>query len=327
MAGIYINPGNEGFKEIVRGRYIDKTGLISIVNSRLNTPDKLLCVSRPRRFGKTFASKMLCAYYDCSCDSHELFDDLDISDSGDYSSFLNKYNVICFDVTSFISIAKIKKLPLDAVPGLIADSIRNELCEMHPELSAEDSLTDCILDCVDGYGNDQGGKYIFIIDEWDALIREAKDQPHVQELYLDLLREWFKNISFTSKAVAGVYMTGILPIKKDGSQSAISDFNEFTILDPGVLSQFTGFTENEVSDLCGIYDVEYEDIKAWYDGYYLEGVGSVYNPYSVMSALNNGKVRICLRETYAETRAYLTDKHPIFGVGVRHEPCIFLTDT
>lgn len=103
-----------------------------------------------------------------------------------------------------------------------------------------------LIRCVE----ETGRKFVFIIDEWDVLIREAKNEADIQMTYLNLLREWFKNSSFTSKVVAAAYMTGILPIKKDGSQSAISDFTEHPILDPGEFAEFTGFTENEVKGLC-----------------------------------------------------------------------------
>ena len=104
--GIYLNPGNSGFEQICRGEYVDKTGLIKLVNQRIDGPDNLLCISRPRRFGKSYAAKMLAAYYDCSCDSHELFDNKMISHSKSYSAYLNQYNVIYLEITSFVSSAR-----------------------------------------------------------------------------------------------------------------------------------------------------------------------------------------------------------------------------
>lgn len=129
-----------------------------------------------------------------------------------------------------------------------------------------------------------GREFVFIIDEWDALIREAKSDTAVQKKYLHFLRGWFKNGSFTPKVVAA-YMTGILPIKKDGSQSAISDFIEYPILDPDGFAKFTGFTEGEVRRLCEEYGMNFEDARKWYDGYDFPDVGVIYNPYSVMLAM------------------------------------------
>ena len=123
------------------------------------------------------------------------------------------------------------------------------------------------------------------------MIREAKDDPQAQKSYLNLLRGWFKNSNFTPKAVAAAYMTGILPIKKDGSQSAISDFDEYSILNPGIFTEYTGFLEREVRDLCAEHDMDYQEVKDWYDGYDFSHGGALYNPYSVMNAIRNRKCR------------------------------------
>ena len=284
--GTYINPGNAGFQQINSSDYVDKTMLIDCINQRINTANNLICISRPRRFGKSYAAKMLASYYDCLCDSHDLFDDKKIAECGSYERHLNKYNVICFDVTSFISVARRKKQPLSCVTDMIVEALHKELLEMFPYLDKDLSLTDCILRCAEGNEEHPGRKFVFIIDEWDAIIREAKDDVSVQKQYLDLLREWFKNIAFTPKAVAAAYMTGILPIKKDGSQSAISDFKEYTMISPGEFAGYVGFTEKEVRDICEKYDADFEMMKLWYDGYSLCGKESVYNPNSVMTAID-----------------------------------------
>ena len=130
-----------------------------------------------------------------------------------------------------------------------------------------------------------GRKFVFIIDEWDAVVREASDRPDIQDAYFNLLRELFKNGNFTPYVIAAAYMTGILPIKKDGTESAISDFNEYTILNPGVFALYSGFTEKEVESLCENSNVDYSTMKAWYDGYVFDDEISIYNPYSVMKAI------------------------------------------
>lgn len=104
--GTYVNPGNQAFERLLGSSYVDMTGLIRLVNDRVGGEESLICVSRPRRFGKTYAAKMLTAYYDCSCDSHSLFDKKKIARTKSYREYLNRFNVICLDITGFISTVK-----------------------------------------------------------------------------------------------------------------------------------------------------------------------------------------------------------------------------
>ena len=283
--GNYLNPGNKGFVRIVHSRYIDKTGLIGLLNKRIDTMDNLVCVSRPRRFGKSYAAQMLCAYYDHTCDSHELFDRYQVSAEAGYAEYLNHYNVINLDMAGVVSDAIKNKKAISDIPMRLSEAIRKELVEFCPQIKNQDNLSNCFTECVELTGK----KFIFVIDEWDAVIREAKGDAEAQRTYLSLLREWFKNGNFTPKVVAAAYMTGILPIKKDGSQSAISDFKEFTILNPGEFTPYTGFTEAEVQELCGEYGMDFELARIWYDGYDFANVGSIYNPYSVMETMKSGE--------------------------------------
>ena len=293
--GIYLNPGNKGFQEILQSEYVDKTGLIALVNKTVGTRQKLTCISRPRRFGKSFAAQMLCAYYDCSCDSRTLFNDKEIAQTEGYLAHLNQYYVINLDITGFISEAKRRKTSLANVPNEIVEDIHKELKSMFPNLADGNSLAEDLIHCVERTGR----RFIFIIDEWDALIREARNESEIQVAYLNLLRGWFKNNNFTPQVVAAAYMTGILPIKKDGSQSAISDFLEYPILNPGEFAEFTGFTEEEVKKLCEKYEMNFEEAKSWYDGYEFSGAGSIYNPYSVMCAIRTQEFQSYWRKTSA----------------------------
>ena len=282
--GIYINPGNQAFARIAGPDYVDKTGLIGLMNERVGGADSLVCFSRPRRFGKSYTAKMLAAYYDCSCDSHRLFDDRIIAGYDSYEEYINRYNVISLDITGFISNARLEKAPLSDIPARIAKAVKAEILEMDPEAPADRSLEECMIHYIE---RREGKPFIFIIDEWDAMIREAKDEPDAQQAYLNLLRGWFKNSNFTPKAVAAAYMTGILPIKKDGSQSAISDFREYSVIKPRMFAEFVGFTEKEVRRLCEDRNVDLRLMKQWYDGYRFKNTGSVYNPNSVMEAVRN----------------------------------------
>ncbi|WP_295089903.1 AAA family ATPase [Ruminococcus sp.] len=282
--GMYVNPGNAGFKKISGPNYVDKTMLISLINDRINAEKNLVCVSRPRRFGKSYAAKMLTSYYDRTCDSHKLFENRNIAKADSYEEHLNQYNVIYLDITGFISSAQQKGVSLSDVPRIISDAVKEEVIALDNDLPKDKSLEDTLALYVSKEGNKQ---FIFIIDEWDAMIREAKDDSETQKRYLNLLRGWFKNGNFTDKVVAAAYMTGILPIKKDGSQSAISDFDEFSMIKPLDFGGYVGFTEAEVKALCDKKNANFEMMKKWYDGYSFKNVGSVYNPNSVMKAINN----------------------------------------
>ena len=158
--GAYLNPGNSGYQEILQSEYVDKTGLIALINNTVGTREKLSCISRPRRFGKSYAAMMLCAYYDCSCDSHGLFDDKEIAETQGYLMHLNQYHVINLDITGFISDAERMDIPLSNVPNMIADAVYRELTEEYPELEGK-SLADAMIGCVEKSGK----AFVFIIDE------------------------------------------------------------------------------------------------------------------------------------------------------------------
>ena len=277
--GIYLNPGNEGFTRILNKKYIDKTGIIELLNDTINTPDMLTCVSRPRRFGKSYAAQLLCAYYDKSCDSSSLMNSLKIAKSPDYIRHLNKYDVIYLDMANIL-----EKAAVADFIDFIKSNITNEIKEEYPETVIGTSLDSTLINATKITGN----KFIMIIDEWDAPIRET---PEIEKDYLRFLRMLFKGSGTTARIFSAVYMTGILPIKKDGSQSALSDFNEYTMLDPGLFAEYVGFTPDEVISLCNEYGISFDSIKTWYDGYTFDGEISVYNPNSVMKAVTTGKFK------------------------------------
>ncbi len=164
------------------------------------------------------------------------------------------------------------------VPLMILKALNRDLKDSYG-VSGDDFINN-VISVVESSGK----RFVFVIDEWDAVIRECKDDIYAQKAYVALLREWFKNGNFTPKAVAAAYMTGILPIKKFGSQSELNDFNEYTMIKPYELSQFVGFTEDEVKEICLKRNVDFEKMKFWYDGYSYPEVGTIYNPYSVMRA-------------------------------------------
>ena len=280
--GMFINPGYEAFRTKRNGLYVDKSGLISLINERINTPDKLVCVSRPRRFGKSTAAEMLSAYYDTSCDSSLLFNGLLIEKDPDYKTYMNKYNVLAMDMTTFIG-AESGRNALDEM----FYRVKQDINKAFPDISTEEPLVDMLADIVE----ETGKKIVAIIDEWDAIIRDDQSSEALKRKYMYFQRSMFKSISYTDKLFAAAYMTGILPIKKDGSQSAVSEFQEFTMIWPDEFQEFVGFTEDEVRFLCRKYNVDFGMMKEWYDGYSFDTVGSVYNPNSVMQAIKRGKFR------------------------------------
>ncbi|MCD8013782.1 MAG: ATP-binding protein [Lachnospiraceae bacterium] len=284
--GKYLNPGYDRFEEIRRDIYIDKTGLISFMNGLIGKPKPLVCFSRPRRFGKTFAADMLCAYYDKSCDSRFLFEDLEVSKLDSSLAHLNQYNVLTFDVTGFITDSA------DAGEGIlrkIKAALLDELRLAFPDCVApgEENLADALYTIV-SKGN---AKFVFVIDEWDALFREFRDDTVLQKDYILFLRSLFKNKDTTAKTIAAAYMTGILPVKKYGTESALSDFKEFTMESPAKLAEYVGFTETEVKKLCEEYRVDFDEMCAWYDGYSFHKIKHVYSPNSVMTAIQNEEFR------------------------------------
>lgn len=277
--GIYLNPGNDGFKTVRAGKYVDKSGMIAVINDTIGKDYKLSLVSRARRFGKSYAAKMLCAYYDCSCDSAPLFDDLNIAKDPSYRVHLNQYNVFFIDITGIIG-----------VTGSIEEIlpyIQKKLYKIVSKECKDVEESDSVIDLLDAFVKKTGRKCIAIIDEWDAVMRDPSSTSSDIKRYLEFLRSLFKNSVSTDRIFAAAYMTGILPVKKDGSQSAISAFREYTMLAPREFEEYVGFTDEDVRVLCDEYNMDYDEMKRWYDGYSFRTVHSVYNPNSVMYALRN----------------------------------------
>lgn len=280
--GTFINKGNEGFRRALNGEYVDKTGMIEIINKTLDTERSLTCLTRSRRFGKSMALKMLCAYYDKSCDSRQLFDGLAAQNGETFEKHLNKYPVICLDLTSFIT----RYRNDDKIVDHIQCEIKEDILETYPDVKvkAEDDLMAALL----RIATQTGERFIFLIDEWDAILRECSDRQDIVLQYIDFLRRLFKGDD-TYRVFAGAYMTGIMPIKKYKTQSALNNFREYSVVKPGALSRHFGFTPEEVKRLADNADVSMGELKAWYDGYSIGDEPSIYNPYSVMEAIANGE--------------------------------------
>jgi hypothetical protein len=291
--GNYINVGNAAFTISRNGEYVDKSELISVVNSTINTERMFSCVTRSRRFGKSMAAKMLCAYYDQSCDSHHLFDDLLIASNPDYKKHLNKYPVIYLDISDFVTEIKEKTI-VRQMQQIIKEDIHKEYADV--PINNDESLMVYLTRVADVTGQ----KFIFIIDEWDGILREFEGDHEVIDTYVDWLRRLFKS-GQTAKVFAGVYLTGILPIKKYNTQSALNNFTEYTMLEPMDMASYFGFTKEEVQALADKHGMDYGELEKWYDGYQIGSASSMFNPNSVMMAL---KEQFC-QSFWSSTGAFM----------------------
>ena len=282
--GRFVNPNNSAFQKAVNAEiYVDKTGMIEVANRFLDTPQAFICNSRPRRFGKSMAANILAAYYSKGCDSHELFAGLAIEKSADYEKYLNKFDVIHLDIQWCLMMAK----SAEATVSFISKSILKELREIYGSVLSEE--VQMVADALADINIATGKRFVIIIDEWDTLIRDEASNKAVQEEYINFLRGLFKGVEPT-KYIALAYMTGILPIKKYKTQSALNNFDEYTMLDPDFLAPYIGFTEAEVKNLCEKYQKNFAEVKRWYDGYELEDY-HVYNPRAVVSLMLRGSFK------------------------------------
>ena len=278
--GVYFNPDHSNFQKIINSDiYVDKTGLLAYTNSVINTMQGYVCVSRPRRFGKSIAANMLAAYYSRGCDSREMFSGFEIAKEDSFEKHLNQYNTIFLNMQEFLSQSE----DMDDMLKLIKKSVLWELLEEYPNLRYFNTknLTRTMQDIY----NNMKCPFIIIIDEWDCVFRENRMNREAQERYLDFLRDLMKDKGYIYLA----YMTGILPIKKYGTHSALNMFDEFSMLEPGPLAPYVGFTADEVEKLCADYQISVDEVKSWYDGYTFDDI-SVFSPRSVVNCMRLGKI-------------------------------------
>ena len=279
--GRFLNPDYSAFETALNSEiYIDKTGLLAYTNKVINTKQAFICNSRPRRFGKSVTADMLTAYYSKGCDSADIFADYEISHAGDFRQHLNKYDVIHLDIQWCLVPAK----GAAGVVSYIEKSVIAELKEKYPDIISEETVS--LPEAMSEIYTVTGNKFIVIIDEWDILIRDEANNRDEQENYINFLCGMFKGTEPT-RFISLAYLTGILPIKKMKTQSALNNFDEFTMLDAGALASYIGFTELEVQKLCDKYHKDFAEVKRWYDGYVLENQ-QVYNPKAVVSVMLRG---------------------------------------
>lgn len=296
--GIYLNPDSSKFEEAVNSDiYVDKTGLLMYTNSVLHTMQKYICISRPRRFGKSTAANMLTAYYSRGCDAEQIFSQFEIAKDSGFKKYLNKYNTISVNMQEILSRSRSIYELIERFNKLLIRDLKKE----YPDVDYFDD-TD-VIECMQDVYSQKKQAFIVILDEWDCIFREYKEDKEAQEKYLDFLRDLLKDKAYIHLA----YMTGILPIKKYGTHSALNMFDEFSMINPGPLARYVGFTEDEVRMLCEQYHMDMTEMKNWYDGYLFENEISIYSPRSVVSCMRFGKIGNYWNqtETFEALRIYI----------------------
>ena len=291
--GIFLNRGNAEFVKVLNSEiYVDKTDILHFFNKVLDTEQQYICVSRPRRFGKSITANTIAAYFEKGCDSRPLFAGKKLSQYENWDCNLNKYDVIRIDLADIRATQETPEETLD----YIEQEIVKELDKNFPnivELNKND-----IVDALAKINDQTGAKFVIIIDEWDCLFRDDKANSKVQERYINLLRGLFKG-NRSKKFTVLAYLTGILPIKKYSSESALNNFYEYTMTSPESLAKYIGFTEDEVQGLCQEYHMDYDAIMEWYDGYSFGAAAHICGPNSVVRAMKSGSCKNYWSQTVA----------------------------
>ncbi len=287
--GTYFNPDNESFRQAVRSKiYVDKTGLLEELNQMIGTEGKCVAISHARRFGKSQAAGMIDAYYSMGSESKELFSPFEIAGEADFEEHLNKYNVIHLDISSFTDFHK-EDLIMEIKKRLYGDFEEEGY-------DGIDGTTDFNV-VINNVYKKSGKPFVIIIDEWDCVVRNHADRPDLVHEYLQFLHSLFKSEESKHYLALG-YITGILPIKKIKDESALNNFDEYTMLASEPLTRYFGFTEDEVKTLCGRYGMDYDSVKEWYNGYLIDGI-HMYNPNSVYRAMSRKKLDSYWKNTSA----------------------------
>ena len=268
-----VNDKANAFKEDLKDGYVDKTQLISFTNSIVSSKSKFICVSRPRRFGKSMAVHALVAYYSKGLDSHEIFKGLKISKDATYEKYINQFNTLFINLQRYFDDGTGEHF-FEVLNKDVIKKISNEFPKVFENkniVTIKEALSEVYQA---GYG-----KFVVVIDEWDMLLRDYGENKSLTDAYINLLRSLFRDEEFTDM-FALVYMTGILPIKRYKTQSALNNFIEYTMLNPGELEDAFGFTEDEVKLICEQNKVDFKATKMWYDGYHFRDY-DIYNPYAI----------------------------------------------
>jgi len=273
-----IDKKNEFTLMCIEDYFVDKTELITKLNTTVNKKDRFICITRPRRFGKSVNAAMLASYYAKNLDTKDVFDKLNVSKCDSYMDHLNKHNVIYMSLnTSNFNFKTYEEYLNYFVNNLISDM--KEFC---PDVNPNDYLSDMIRSAYQKTGEG----FIFIIDEWDYIhtnkLFTSDERANFSEFLTDILKD--------RPYVEFAYMTGVLPIAKYPSGSSLNMFDQYDALEDPLYGDYFGFTQSEVDYLCSKQNkISVEQLKEWYNGYLNDAGDSIYNPMSVCNALNRGK--------------------------------------
>ena len=301
--GNILNPDKDNsFIGLVKAKdsrvFVDKTDFIVKTNALLNTDGKFIAITRPRRFGKTVTAHMLSAYYSKGYAEQNIFDKLEIANKPSFVEHLNKYNVLYIDMNTINGLFDDyfnKKQKVEDVNDLV-DYLKYSIIK---ELKSSKEFSECLenhqientglLEALMAISQNLNTKFIFIMDEWDLICREYRNEPELLEKFIEVMRGLFKSDGGQA-CFALAYLTGILPIKKYNSQSALNCFDEYNMLAPGNYATYFGFTEDEVAQIVKSPDckVSHQDLKEWYEGYKIKGL-DIYNPNSVCKAVSRNE--------------------------------------
>jgi len=278
--GVYYNPGNGNFESDLSSRiFIDKSLIIGKINEVLNTNEKFLCISRPRRFGKSMAANMITAYYSKGCDSRGLFKGLKIENDPSFERELNKHDVIRIDFAGIDGMTNDKDEIISEAQRLVCEELQIAFPDVTPSIKG--SIAGFILAIIQKHPEQ---KFIIIIDEYDLIFRNYEHNIKLQNQYLDFLNSLFKNGDIKAN-ISLAYLTGILPIIREKAQSKLNEFDNCSMLFPAQFAEFVGFTEEEVKALCAKYNMSFDEMKRWYNGYRFDNYLDIYNPRSVVYAI------------------------------------------
>ena len=272
---------NNSFTEAFNCEYfVDKTEIIAEINKLISTNGKFLCITRPRRFGKTINAMMLESYYSKNADFKNIFDKLKIANSGSYLQHLNKHNVIYLQLNELPNVST--NVTYEDFINRYKNLLFEDIKELWPNINIDKNKA--LSDIFNKIYSETGEGFIFIIDEWDFIFNNNFFSKEERESFLLFLKDLLKDRPYVELC----YMTGVIPIAKHSTGSALNMFKEYTFLTDNIYYKYFGFTTAEVENICKKQNkISFQDLKEWYDGYKIQNI-DIYNPRSVICALSDG---------------------------------------
>ena len=287
--GTYLNsitPYTLYKSESLSPYFVDKTLILRELFPYVSAGNRHICITRPRRFGKTIMANMISSFFQKASDSSDVFDSLTISQVDDYRRYKNQYNVIRIDFSKMPRNCDSYTQYIERIEALLIEDVKDAF----PQVKINEA--DAVGDILESVFVQCGEKFIFVLDEWDFIFHRDFINEIDKEKYVAFLSNLLKDRPY----VVLSYMTGILPIAKYSSGSELNMFAEFTMVNSPMFGEYFGFTDDEVDDLYRRYIVECDrqhkeksvtrkGLRDWYNGYYTKSGERVYNPRSVVFAL------------------------------------------